>query len=345
MRIEYASGGGCDFAGLQIHADEITDELLPDFITTSHGTLNWSYYERSLGELLSDFLNCDFEHFASLCRPDLIVREDDGRYFFPKLGDPLFLPFRALLVEEIKQDFLNFPIKYCRKAADTIFAKDTLTLTAAQKWFAFVRVYNENEVLFGATSTVGFDYWPSGKNRDNFINRLGDWAVGPAQNIEDKSKKFSSLCRLISEEQQTLDVFYRYTFTSFRDMFIFCFNEYIKNNGSLKHCEHCGKYFSPLKAGSKYCDMPSPESPEKTCQEYMKYQKYLEKSHTEAVRLHKQIYNQKANKVRRTGNVLLQADLERFKEQSEQWRADTRDGIKSEEDYIEWLKDVKENGL
>lgn len=91
--------------------------------------------------------------------------------------------------------------------------------------------------------------------------------------------------------------------------------------------------------------MPSPEHPAKDCQEYVRYQKYLSRSHVESVRLHKQIYNQKANKVKRTGNVLLQADLERFKGQSEQWRSDVRDSIKSEENYIQWLKDVKENGL
>ena len=93
-----------------------------------------------------------------------------------------------------------------------------------------------------------------------------------------------------------------------------------------------------------YCDMPSPEMPEKSCQEYVKYQKYLVKTHSEATRLHKQIYNQKANKVKRTGNTALMADLDKFKAKSEQWRDEVRNGKKKEFEYIEWLRMIIDDG-
>jgi len=90
--------------------------------------------------------------------------------------------------------------------------------------------------------------------------------------------------------------------------------------------------------------------PNKTCQEYSKHRRHLEKIRTdEASRLYKQIYNSKNNKARRCkteenpgGNPVFNADLDWFVSESAQWKTDISSEIRAKDDYIAWLRNVKE---
>ena len=80
-------------------------------------------------------------------------------------------------------------------------------------------------------------------------------------------------------------------------------------------------------------------------QEYGKYRDYLEKNRTdEATKLYRSIYNTMQNKSRRCNykNTALIQAVEEFKKCGNRWRADIKDGRKTNEEFIEWLKSVKD---
>lgn len=122
--------------------------------------------------------------------------------------------------------------------------------------------------------------------------------------------------------------------------------EIFYNNRIIKKCPNCNRYFVPLKRSDTiYCNEKSPQDPSKTCREYGIYTSYLKKTQTnEAIKLYKQIYNSKNNKMRRYNgsNDRLCNDLRSFVETAKQWKTDVKDGAKTEAEYIKWLKEVKE---
>ena len=118
----------------------------------------------------------------------------------------------------------------------------------------------------------------------------------------------------------------------------------IVNDDTLKTCQNCGKYFYPRKRrDAKYCDNSSPQDKTKTCKEYGKYITQLNKIRLdEALKLYKQIYNSKANRVRRCENGRLQEDLDNFIHQANEWKTNLKNGTEKKEDYVAWLRSVKE---
>jgi len=323
------------FSGIRIYADDIT---LPDGFVSSWGNaMHWRYDGDNLGNLISYFLNSEPELFVSQCIPD-IYKIKDSRVTSVEPSNLQYSLCISTLLDAITSEFFDFPMTYYKKAADKIFIDHMQNLTTRQKWFAFTRVYRAIDISHNVTPEIGFNYWPTDFH-SAFCEEFVDLVMGSDDQSEDK--RFVDLCELITNKRQEFEPLYRYNFYSFKDLFVFCFNEFIRSNGVLKKCEHCSRYFSPSRHGVRYCDMPAPEYPSKTCLEYVKYQKYLDRSHTEAVQLHKRIYNRKANKYKRTENTTLLADLNRFKTQSATWRNDVRNGRKTEQEYIEWLKAEK----
>ena len=165
-----------------------------------------------------------------------------------------------------------------------------------------------------------------------------------------KQKDFFTLCDVINENNYTPLLVTCHVFRSFCDMIRFLMSEMIRLNVSIKKCKNCGKYYVPSRSDALFCSGVSPQDEKKTCQEYGKYSNYLEKTRTdEATRLYKQIYNAKNNRARQgkkkyppNGNPPWNTDLEGFIAKANAYKADIKGGIKSETEYIEWLKSMKE---
>ena len=161
---------------------------------------------------------------------------------------------------------------------------------------------------------------------------------------------FYETCEIMRAADYLLEPMISKDFFSMSDMIRFLILEMIKQNVSVKKCQNCGKYFVPYRYDALFCDNASPQDNKKTCQEYGKYANFLEKTRTdEATRLYKQIYNAKNNKARRCktecnpeGNPTLNADLETFVSQAAKYRSNIKCGAISEDEYIAWLRDVKE---
>lgn len=115
---------------------------------------------------------------------------------------------------------------------------------------------------------------------------------------------------------------------------------------SLKKCKHCGKYFVAFnRSDTKYCERLSKEDPNKTCREYASYINYLDKNKSDmATKLYRSIYNSLGNKYRRTQNDKIKIKIKKLQEVNKQWKLEVKKGNKTEEEYIEWLKSLKEGG-
>ena len=64
---------------------------------------------------------------------------------------------------------------------------------------------------------------------------------------------------------------------------------------------------------------------------------------SEASGLYRKIYMSKQMLAKRNPDIVEYLEsFEKFKSQSKQWKADVKAGTKTEEEFIEWLKSVKE---
>lgn len=174
-----------------------------------------------------------------------------------------------------------------------------------------------------------------------------DWQDVIRDDIEEARSMYSgealydAICKIGADRTEKYKIGSYPTFDSFREVFVFLFHEMIKDKLRIIRCKHCGKYFVPERAYSQYCDEPSPEDPQKTCQEYVRYNNYLN-SQTEASKLHKRIYNRLNNRWKRTvSNQKLKDEVDTFLIMSEIKRKQVVKGEITENQYIEWLKDIE----
>lgn len=119
-----------------------------------------------------------------------------------------------------------------------------------------------------------------------------------------------------------------------------CGNIYfiLKQGMTIKLCENCGKYFIPYeRTDTKYCERESPQNPEMTCKEYGSQRLWYTNS-TEYYKLYRKIYSRKQMNARRNPDIVeYNTEFEKYKEQSKQWRKKVKKGIKTEQEFIEWL--------
>lgn len=135
-----------------------------------------------------------------------------------------------------------------------------------------------------------------------------------------------------------------FCFDNFEELFKYVLVNMIKNNKSLKKCANCNKYFYPEKRSDAiYCDNISPQNKNLTCKEYGSKKLWYEKSkRNESSKLYRNIYATKQMRVRRNPEILsYEKDFLKFKEQSKQWKSDIKKGIKTENEFIDWLNSVK----
>lgn len=185
------------------------------------------------------------------------------------------------------------------------------------------------------------DILNSSEAEDNSYNkRVTELNNQKSANHIDAEEAFRQYCNLNQEYEIPIveDKF----FNSFSDMIKYLLFKMVKCDCCVKTCKNCGKYFVPNRADALYCDNISPQEKIKTCKEYGKYQTYLNKSQTdEATKLYKQIYNAKANKIKRCNNSKLQNELFDIQQKAADFRKNIKSGIATQEAYIEWLKSIK----
>ena len=119
----------------------------------------------------------------------------------------------------------------------------------------------------------------------------------------------------------------------------------IENNIKVKRCRNCQKYFIPYnRSDTMYCDEPAPQNPTKSCKEYASQELYYKKITSNPVsKLHRKIYQQKQMLAKRNPDIeAYKTDFENFKTASKEWKKKVKNSIATENEYLQWLKDVKE---
>ncbi len=110
-------------------------------------------------------------------------------------------------------------------------------------------------------------------------------------------------------------------------------------------CANCGRFFiAQSRSDEKYCREPSPQVPSRTCKQYGGVQTYKDNLNAnESKRLYRSVYKTKQTLISRNPQVPGYVKMfERFKAEAKKWRYDVKTGSKTDTEYIEWLKNMKE---
>lgn len=240
---------------------------------------------------------------------------------------------------------INLPA--LRKMVDFTFVDCKYTLSYKHKYLAYLSACYSGAIpdnlhykIEETTGETCYSLDADNLNRRNFnyreINKESGQYAG---------RTYSYFCEMFERENVRVYYEFCYRFYDIKSWIDTMISEIISDeNYDIKKCAHCGRYFSPRGRESRqYCLRPSPETCEKNCHEYIKYMNYLKRNQSnEAVKLYRQIYNNQNNKIRRSNNEKLREQLNHFMNESKQWKLMVENGTKTEDEYITWLKTVKE---
>lgn len=138
------------------------------------------------------------------------------------------------------------------------------------------------------------------------------------------------------------DRFFEYVFDTMMDAILFAIHNLINSGDTIKLCKNCGKLFVPLRSDAFYCDNISPQDNQKTCKEYGNYQQWLKNIESnEATKLYRKIYMRKQMQTKRhPDNENYLKEFEEYKSATKKWREDIKHSRKTNEQFLEWLKNL-----
>ncbi len=117
----------------------------------------------------------------------------------------------------------------------------------------------------------------------------------------------------------------------------------INNNVVMKKCNNCGHHF-PIygRPDVIYCSFVAPNGDGKTCKEIGAQVKRANKEKNDALTSeYRKVYLRKKMQVRRhPDEEKYQAMLSEFLDECKKWQDEIKDGVKSEEEYLLWLKSI-----
>lgn len=112
----------------------------------------------------------------------------------------------------------------------------------------------------------------------------------------------------------------------------------------FKRCTNCNCFFIPLSRSDEiYCNNPSPQDSAKTCKQYGSERLWYERlKEDEAAKLSRNVYAAKSMLARRNPDIEAYAKMrDYFRAERKKWESDLKNGIKTKEEYICWLNEMK----
>jgi len=109
----------------------------------------------------------------------------------------------------------------------------------------------------------------------------------------------------------------------------------------MKKCLHCGEYFLPrYRSDTVYCDRVVPNSGGRTCKQVGAHKTFEENLKNNKVeKLRRDIYQAKQMRVRRKPDIAAYKEkFEKWKAEVRAWKADVKNGLKSSEEFMYWLR-------
>ena len=131
---------------------------------------------------------------------------------------------------------------------------------------------------------------------------------------------------------------------SCEDIVTLCFIsvlEILSSGCKIRKCNNCGNFFVALyRSDTIYCDRTSPQDKSKNCKEYGIYQTWRKKeSNSISRKLYHSIYSAKQMYVKRNPDIPLYLEnFVKWKDEAKAWKQEVKNGNKTEDDFIEWLK-------
>ena len=317
---------------------------------------------REIGQMLISFISLDFDQVINNIADDIpkkfIIKKTSGEVYYTQTGMNDYLktihPFFTLNISKTRRsiydEFFTSDNEYkiwLKSLLDPIFGMKTIIDECCRNPNFYYLYLNSNSKLFNyrtetnEISSKYLTYW--------LPNAFSVYPMPNEENTE-YNEESSNIVSTVYSINLKYPVnknnnIVRYLIESIVSACTTCLNIIYENGYRIHKCQNCGRYFitSRSEHKQKYCSLKSPQNPNKTCREYMTYMRYLAKTRTdEGTRLYKQIYNAKRNRMKRCENKKFKQDFSEFQILSKQWKADIQAGVKTEEEFIAWLKEVKE---
>ncbi len=143
-----------------------------------------------------------------------------------------------------------------------------------------------------------------------------------------------------------VDTYGMYLFADFKNFFNYVLGRAVTLDIKIKKCANCGRYFYPEnRSDTIYCGHKSPQDGNLSCKEYGSQKLWYENlKNNESMKLCRNIYQSKQMLVKRNPDIdAYKKSFERFKEESKVWKSDVRAGVKTEDEFLIWLRNVKAN--
>ena len=135
-----------------------------------------------------------------------------------------------------------------------------------------------------------------------------------------------------------------YMMNDINSFFIFEVYQILEKEILIKRCANCGRYFIPInRSDAIYCDRASPKDKSMTCKEYGSQKLWYDKlKENKTMKLYRNIYMAKQMLAKRNPDIKeYQQDFEQYKIESKEWKKDIKDGTKTEDEFVTWLKAVR----
>ena len=210
-------------------------------------------------------------------------------------------------------------------------------LSPSQRYYIFHNYYKEDEdiKLSDFLTDVSFNQNINFTEYDNSI----------------KESYFSSpesLAKYLKNECKKNHNFhiknYFYSFNSLLSVYYFSVLYFIENNIPIKICKNCGKYFVPENRNSSiYCNRIYKDK--KTCKEIGANIAYNEKLRKDEVNaLYRKTLSAKKMLANRNPDIPMYLEkYEKWKAEANQFKQDIKSGIKTQEEFKEWIENTKKS--
>ena len=287
--------------------------------------------ELPLGELACKLINQDYDNMINMDNLKNKEKSSDN----PNIKE--IINKGVLETIECYKWYVNTHYKEIERMINLVFVKQndiTSRLSSSQKYMAYKQYFSH----FGFDATV--------YTHESYRSAKMQWFVGEKDDgCMNRTEQFYRSCEKMLENEYVPNYEFHYCARSIQDMIRIMFYEMAIHDIEIKKCANCGKYFVPIyRSDTIYCNNLSPQDNKKTCKQYGAMKSYQNNLKTnEAMGLYRKIYMSKQMLSRRNPDIKEYADsFEKYKEQSKQWKLEVKAGAKTEAEYIEWLKSVKE---
>ena len=322
-------------------------------IDTRYDACGHTYYN-SVGTLLFDFLDMQFSSPTAI-----------GKLLF-KYGITSF--FSAFGCENEFLEYMNFEEKNSLSWEEienlyrlrSLYLLDEFKETQSdfKKIIDFVFNLDEKDIFKGLTPSQRYfiflntDKSSTTKNIFNYtdnIKVLFDIDFNENSKLKLNSKKDYSIEELVHliKKKDTKNHNYKaachfYTFENLSSACYFTILYFIENNIPIKKCKNCGKYFVPEnRASSVYCNRKF--EGKKTCRDIGAINTYNEKLKKDEVNsLYRKTLSAKKMLANRNPDIPMYLErYEEWKTTANRFKQDIKNGLKTNEEFKEWIEKTK----